>query len=157
CPHCVKKEIEALGPKVRYIPPHCPNANADVESSHRLIEDEFYSKHIFFSKNDFLNKTNTFLLFFNFLRKNSYKDYKTPFNILNDYNYFNEDIAYIRPIIVDDLFKNYNPTFSFMDNYLFHYVTELPDFLKIINYQAFLNIYKIIQYIFHQHQVIKLF
>jgi len=106
-----KKEIEALGPKVRYIPPHCPNANADVESSHRLIEDEFYSKHIFFSKNDFLNKTNTFLLFFNFLRKNSYKDYKTPFNILNDYNYFNEDIAYIRPIILDDLFKNYNPIF----------------------------------------------
>jgi len=64
CPHCVKKEIEALGPKVRYIPHHYPNANADVESSHRLIEDEFYSKHIFFSKNDFLNKVNTFLLFF---------------------------------------------------------------------------------------------
>ncbi|HOL48330.1 MAG TPA: hypothetical protein PK189_09120 [bacterium] len=43
-----KKEIEALGPKVRYIPSHYPDANADVESSHRLIKNEFYSKHIFF-------------------------------------------------------------------------------------------------------------
>jgi len=35
---------------------HYPNANADVESSHRLIEDEFYSRESFSSIKDFLNK-----------------------------------------------------------------------------------------------------
>lgn len=122
-----KKEIESLGPKVKYIPPHYPNANADVESSHRLIEDEFYSKQPFYSKQDFLDKANTYLLFFNFSRKNSYKNYKTPVDILKENN-IDEKIAFIQPIIVDELYKNYRQDISYGYNYLYHHVPELPVF-----------------------------
>ncbi|MCD6100741.1 MAG: integrase core domain-containing protein, partial [Candidatus Marinimicrobia bacterium] len=71
----VKKNWNA---KVKYILPHYPNANADVESSHRLIEDEFYSRASFSSIKDFLNKASAYQFYFNFLRKNSYKQFKTP-------------------------------------------------------------------------------
>jgi len=54
---------------VRYIPPHYHNANADVESSHRLIEDEFYSREPISSKEDFLTKASTYQFYFNFMRK----------------------------------------------------------------------------------------
>ncbi len=57
------------GTKVRYIPPHYHNANADVESSHRLIEDEFYSREPISSKEDFLTKASTYQFYFNFMRK----------------------------------------------------------------------------------------
>lgn len=120
-----KKEIEALGPSVKYIPPHYPNANADVESSHRLIEDEFYSRESFYSKQDFLDKAKTYQLLFNFSRKNSYKNNKSPVDILKENN-FDERIAFIQPIIVDELFKIYRQNFSYKYNYLYHHVPDLP-------------------------------
>lgn len=39
-----------------FIPPRCANANADVETFYRLIEDEFYTRERFGSMNDFLSK-----------------------------------------------------------------------------------------------------
>ena len=122
-----KKEIQSLGPSVKYIPPHYPNANADVESSHRLIEDEFYSKESFSSLQDFLIKSNSYLLYFNFLRKNSYKNYKTPVDILKENN-FDERIAFIQPIIIDELYKNYRQKLNHEYNYLYHYVPDPPGF-----------------------------
>ncbi len=41
----------------------------------RLIEDEFYSRETFFSKQNFINKATTNIINYNFFRKNSIKPY----------------------------------------------------------------------------------
>jgi transposase len=63
-------------------PPHCPNANADVESIHSLEEPEFFDLEKFSSEKDFLNKITTYQHYFNLGRPNSYKGWKTPYEIL---------------------------------------------------------------------------
>lgn len=68
-----------------FIPPRCPNANADVEAFHRLVEDEFYTRERFGSIKDFLAKAFTYQMYFNLARKNSYKQWKSPADILADY------------------------------------------------------------------------
>jgi len=88
---------------------HYPNANADVESSHRLIEDEFYSRESFSSIKDFLNKVLFYQFYFNFLRKNSYEKIKIF-----------SSIAFMPPPILDELLgKNstipsLNPIYSIL-------------------------------------------
>jgi len=60
------------------IPPGAHTWQADVETAHRLIEDEFYEVEKFTSKTDFLKKLTTYTLWFNVDRKNSYKENQTP-------------------------------------------------------------------------------
>lgn len=64
-----------------YIPPgHC-NANADVESIHATIEEEFYNLTSFSSREDFLKKAESYRLFYNLQRPNFSKEAKTPWFI----------------------------------------------------------------------------
>ena len=58
-------------------PGHC-NANADVESSHELIETEFFDLTMFLDREDFFKKIESYRLYFNFVRPNFYKGGKTP-------------------------------------------------------------------------------
>ena len=60
------------------MPPASPTFNSDLETFNRLVEDEFYDIEDFISLSDLTQKMYTYLLGFNFLRKNSYKDNKTP-------------------------------------------------------------------------------
>jgi hypothetical protein len=64
------------------IPPGAHTWQADVETVHRLIEDEFYEIESFHSRDDFLAKATTYNLWFNIDRKNSYKYNRTPWDIL---------------------------------------------------------------------------
>ena len=73
--HLVEK---VLGARHRFIPPGCSNANADVESSHNLIETEFYDRESFRSRREFLAKAWTYQAHFNLTRKNSYQRWRTP-------------------------------------------------------------------------------
>jgi len=124
-----KKYVEKnWNAKVKYIPPHYPNANADVESSHRLIEDEFYSRESFSSIKDFLNKASAYQFYFNFLRKNSYKQFKTPLNILENYK-ISPTTALLPPVIVDNLINKNHISHT---HKLYHHVPELPEFLTPI-------------------------
>jgi transposase len=66
------------------IPPSAHTWQADVETVHRLIEDEFYEVESFSSKNHFFSKASTYQLWFNIARKNSYKNHKTPWNIIHE-------------------------------------------------------------------------
>lgn len=75
----VEKEYKA---KQRFIPPKHPNANADVETVHDIIEDEFFDYEQFLSLDDFIKKVTTYQYHFNLARKNSYKGKKTPLDIL---------------------------------------------------------------------------
>jgi transposase len=68
------------------IPPAAHTWQADVETAHRLIEDEFYEVESFSSRSHFLTKAATYNLWFNTLRKNSYKQNRSPWEILHTRN-----------------------------------------------------------------------
>ncbi|MCD6334099.1 MAG: hypothetical protein J7M27_02045 [Candidatus Latescibacteria bacterium] len=63
------------------IPPSAHTWQADVETAHRLIEDEFYEVECFSSRRNFLQKAASYNLWFNVARKNSYKGHRTPWEI----------------------------------------------------------------------------
>ena len=56
------------------IPPSAYTYQADVESAHNLVEVEFYEIENFSSVEEFFGKMYSYLLWFNVLRKNSYKE-----------------------------------------------------------------------------------
>jgi transposase-like protein len=72
-------------------PGHC-NANADVESSHELIETEFYDLTRFIDREDFFKKAESYRLYFNFIRPNFSKGIKTPQQICQ--SDWNRNISY---------------------------------------------------------------
>ena len=64
------------------IPPAAHTYQSDVETVHRLIEDEFFDLESFSSRPDFIAKAATYQLYFNLVRPNSHKDYCTPWQII---------------------------------------------------------------------------
>ena len=59
-------------------PPHCPNANADVETVHSTIEGEFFDAQCFTNRADFFAKVATYQLWYNVARKNSSRGWRSP-------------------------------------------------------------------------------
>lgn len=83
--HADRYTIEkTYGAKHSYTAPWSKNANAEVESFHRLIEDELFAFEHFPQEQLFWSKTYSYLLYFNFSRPNSYKDWKAPVEILRE-------------------------------------------------------------------------
>ncbi len=64
------------------IPPAAHTYQSDVETVHRLEEDEFFDLETFSSRGDFLAKVHTYQLYFNLARPNSHKDHQTPWQII---------------------------------------------------------------------------
>ena len=64
------------------IPPAAHTFQSDVETVHRLEEDEFFDLESFSSRGDFLAKTHTYQLYFNLARPNSHKEFQTPWQII---------------------------------------------------------------------------
>ena len=60
------------------IPPAAHTYQSDVETVHRLEEDEFFHLEDFRSRGDFLAKVHTYQLYFNLVRPNSHKDHLSP-------------------------------------------------------------------------------
>lgn len=73
---------ELCGAEHTYIPPRWPNANADVEAFHRLVEEEFFELERFGDREEFLVKVTLYQHYFNFARPNSYKGGRTPWPIV---------------------------------------------------------------------------
>ena len=63
--------------------PQGGTSQSDVETLHSLIEREFYKRKGFSSMADFFYEAYQFNYNFNFIRKNSHKDWKTPVYFLN--------------------------------------------------------------------------
>jgi transposase len=77
--------IETLpGQKHATIFPRAHRMQADVETVHNLIEMEFYELEKFKDKADFINKANSYQLFFNLERPNTYKENKTPWQLAQE-------------------------------------------------------------------------
>lgn len=64
------------------IPPAAHTYQSDVETVHRLIEDEFFDLEAFSSRGDFLAKVTTYQLYFNLVRPNSHKENLSPWQII---------------------------------------------------------------------------
>src|SRR5579859_1444672 len=64
------------------IPPAAHTYQSDVETVHRLEEDEFFDLEDFSSRGDFLAKTHTYQLYFNLVRPNSHKENLSPWQII---------------------------------------------------------------------------
>lgn len=77
--HVVETE---LGADHIYNPPHCPNANPDVESIHNTIEHEFYDLEAFTSAADLQNKAAIYQEYYNTARLNYSKGKRSPLDIL---------------------------------------------------------------------------
>lgn len=68
------------------IPPGAHRFQSDVETFHNLEEVEFFDieSASFTSLKDFLDKAYTYQLFFNLIRPNTYKENKTPYDIVRE-------------------------------------------------------------------------
>jgi len=81
------KVIEFVpGQKHRTIPPGQHRFQADVETVHSLMEDEFYMLERFESRDELIEKANAYQMFFNIARKNSGKEDKTPWQLVVEKN-----------------------------------------------------------------------
>jgi transposase len=65
------------------IPPGAHTYQSDVETVHRLIEDEFFDLESFSSRAEFLGKASLYQLYFNLARPNSHKRGLTPWQIIH--------------------------------------------------------------------------
>ena len=64
------------------IPPAAHTWQSDVETVHRLEEDEFFDLETFASRAEFLAKVTTYQLYFNLVRPNSHKENQSPWQII---------------------------------------------------------------------------
>ncbi len=89
------------------IPKGSPTFNSDVESAHRLVEDEFYLIDEFDDCNDFVRKAHSYTLYFNHFRGNRGRKGKTPKQILRENSRKpNFNVLNISPIITDCYLKD---------------------------------------------------
>jgi len=92
---------KVYGAKLKIIP-QAGTCQSDVETLHRLIEDEFYKRQSFDSLEDFYLKAYKYLYNFNFIRKNKHKEWKTPLYYLNqDRKELSAEILDLPPIDLD--------------------------------------------------------
>jgi len=74
--------VRALGSHHRYIPPKRYTWQSDVETVHRLVEDEFFDRESFTGPKDFWAKVTTYWHYFNLVRPNRGKEWRSPLQIL---------------------------------------------------------------------------
>lgn len=74
--------VRALGSDHRYIPPKRYTWQSDVETVHRLVEDEFFDRETFTSPAEFWAKITTYWHYFNLVRPNRGKEWQSPLQIL---------------------------------------------------------------------------
>ena len=74
--------VRALGSDHRYIPPKAYTWQSDVETVHRLVEDEFFDRERFRDRAEFWAKATTYWHYFNLARLNRGKEWQTPLQII---------------------------------------------------------------------------
>ena len=93
------------------IPPGAKTWQSDVETSHRLIEDEFYAFEEFPTRFQFFRKAATYQRWFNLQRNNSYKQ-GTPLGIMQQAQVnYDPGIMILKPILIDSIYRKYKDTF----------------------------------------------
>lgn len=94
--------ITYFGSRHERIPPAAHTYQSDVETVHRLIEDEFFDLETFRNRADFLAKVSLYQLYFNLARPNSHKQGLTPWQIIRQLNpLLSLDICLLPPVFLD--------------------------------------------------------
>ena len=88
-----------LGCRHKTIPPNSPTWNSDVETSHNIIENEFYAVEYFNSRKDFFEKAAKYQRDFNLTRVNKWRG-GTPRELAG--SEFPQELFEFPPVIVDD-------------------------------------------------------
>ena len=83
-PSAYTKAIESVKLTHGTIPPGAHRFQSDVETVHNLIETEFYEIENFTNRINFMEKANTYQLFFNLERPNTYKEGKNPWQLAQE-------------------------------------------------------------------------
>jgi len=130
------RTIESLGAHHRSSPPGCPNANADVETVHATIEEEFFHGERFGSRDDFLRKVTTYQHWYNLCRKNRSKGWRAPLDILKEKtDQISPAVMLLSPILLEDWPRKSIPTPPKTQNLwilwvdtLYPSLTEFPHF-----------------------------
>ena len=99
--------IEALqGQHHHTIFPGAHRMQSDVETIHNLMELEFYEIESFTNRLNFMQKAACYQLFFNLHRPNSYKEHKTPWQLIQEKNPdFDKRLLMIPPVDLDQLLR----------------------------------------------------
>ena len=108
-------------------PPGTPNANADVESFHNLVQKELFEREPLTSKDHFLRAVTTYQNYFNLARPISTKSYRTPLEVLKDKDKrLSEKLLLLNPVFLDTLFDQLFYKLAPRDSPLDHHVPILP-------------------------------
>jgi transposase len=102
---------KVIGAEHRTIPPGAKTWQSDVETSHRLIEDEFYACEYFFTRLDFRKKAAAYQSWFNHQRDNSYKNGSPAALLRRLLPEISTEVLTFKPITVDTLYRSYKNTF----------------------------------------------
>jgi transposase len=96
------RAVTFFGSQHERIPPAAHTFQSDVETLHRLIEDEFYDLETFRSRAEFLAKASLYQLYFNLARPNSHKQGLTPWQIVHQLNpRLPLDLCLLPPVFLD--------------------------------------------------------
>ncbi len=97
--------IESLpGQYHRTIFPGAHRMQSDVETIHNLVELEFFEIEQFENRGDFFNKATAYQMFFNLQRPNSYKENKSPWQLVQEKKPdFDKRLLMIPPVDLDIL------------------------------------------------------
>lgn len=88
------------------IPPRSSYLQGDVETFHRIIEDELYDIEGYDNGIEFLGKAYAYQLYFNYIRKNRYRGHKSPVDILRErFPGVDEGVLNLPPIRLETLLE----------------------------------------------------
>ena len=88
------------------IPPRSSYLQGDVETFHRIIEDELYDIESYDNGIEFLGKAYAYQLYFNYIRKNRYREHKSPVEILRErFPGMDEGVLNLPPIRLETLLE----------------------------------------------------
>jgi hypothetical protein len=100
--------VAVFGSRHKRIPVRAWSYNSDVETVHRTIEDEFYDLENFESIKDFHQRVASYQAWYNLVRVNSNKDYKTPWQIIKKVKpKMDIELARLPPLMLDWLGPDY--------------------------------------------------
>lgn len=103
------RTVKRYGCTHRAIPPGAHRFQADVETVHALMETEFYLEP-FNNRRNFIAKAATYQHFFNYVRANSGKEHKCPWQLVREKNPNNPiDLLYLTPVFLQDLLRTRLP------------------------------------------------
>ena len=79
-----EKIVEGFGSAHKRIPPRAWSYNSDVETAHSTIELEFYDLENFEGVSDFHKRVASYQAWYNIIRENSHKGFKSPWQIIRE-------------------------------------------------------------------------